>query len=86
MANSPGLRRGLALFAGTGNFELLHVDIVLAKQFPKCSSLFLGRFRSLRDVSLVSDEKTLQIVCFELRDDSRLHFTERQLGHIVVRT
>jgi len=66
------------------DLELLNIDFVFAYQFPKSASLFLRCTGSLGNISLVSEQKALQVVCLELGDYVFLHFAERQLDQVVM--
>src|SRR6185436_386932 len=62
----------------------LNIDLVFTDELPERAPFFLCCLCSLRYVSSVCDEKTLNVVCFELRDHVRLHFVKRQLVRMVI--
>jgi len=76
MAKLTSLSARIARLTDAGYFELLNVDFVFAHQFPKRAPLFLRRLRGLGYVSLVSNEKVLDIVRLELGDYVCFHLLE----------
>ena len=47
-------------------------DSVFAQEFPKRPTIFVGRFSSFRDVSVVSSQRLAEVAPLELLDGHRL--------------
>ena len=48
-----------------GGFEAVDVDMVLAEQFPKCSSIFVCRLCGLGDVTAVGKQEIFSVRALE---------------------